>query len=330
MESTVIACCADDSRAEREALEPKDDGKEEGDDGEVKDEPLDSRAPSPNGHINGTATNTERDELEESMGGDVDDRSRGTSSPVTDARANTGASRRRAMREAAAQREAEEAMKAAAAAREREEVKAARQEARQLATERKRLEDEEAALDVRLHEIERDFRRHFYTLRARPLGVDRYHNRVWWMDGLGSAPLLQADGKVQWGTGRLYIQGGDAFDLEQSRVSAEMTPERLEERRDKEEGGAEGRLAPGEWAVYDTPEQLLGYYNWLNPRGTRDLHLQRMLKMWWAELEGGFHRRRLQMGLEAAPEAEETQRRRTTRRGGGDEEREGYLGWKVS
>lgn len=285
--------------------------------------------------MNGTAT-TERDELDESMAGDADDRSNSQLSPTPDIRAYTGASRRRAMRERAAEREAEEAMKAAQAAKERLEVKAARQEARQLAAERKRLEDEEAALEIRLHEIERDFRRHLYTLRARPLGVDRYHNRVWWMDGLGSAPLLN-DGKVVWGTGRLYLQGAEELDIELCRQSLpfvtqglgiDMPREVLEAKRDKEEG--EGRLAPGEWAVYDTPEQLNAFYSWLNPRGRRDHELQRALKMWWAELEGGFHRRRQQTGLEAAPESDEIQRRRTTRRAAGDEEREGYLGWKVS
>jgi hypothetical protein len=284
--------------------------------------------PSPNGVANGTATNTERDELESAAGDDNPSR---ISSPMPER--NTGASRRRAMRERAAEREAEEAMKAAAAAKERQEVKAARAEARQLALDRKRLEDEEAALEVKLHEIERDFRRHLYTLRARPLGVDRWHNRVWWLDGLGSAPLLN-DGKVVWGTGRLYLQGAEALDIELSRqglphvtqgLGVDIPAAQLREKRAREEGDA--ALAPGEWAVYDTPEQLLAFYNWLNPRGRRDLDLHRTLKMWWAELEGGFHRRRVQMGLEAAPE-EPTQRR--TRRAVGEEERDGYMGWKVS
>lgn len=325
---------ADDSRAEMEALEPKEEKLDADEDGEVKAEPSDSRPPSPNGHVNGTATNIERDELESGMGDD-DNRSGSQSSPAPDLRAYTGASRRRAMRERAAEREAEEAIKAAQAAKEREEVKVARQEARQLAQERKRLEDEEAALDVRLHEIERDFRKYLYTLRARPLGMDRFHNRVWWMDGLGSAPLLN-DGKVVWGTGRLYIQGAEDLDVELCRQSlpyvtqglgTDMPKEVLEAKRDKEEG--EGRLAPGEWAVYDTPEQLLAFYNWLNPRGKRDHELQRALKMWWSELEGGFHRRRLAQGLEAVSESEEP-RRRQTRRGAGEDAGEGYLAWKVS
>lgn len=318
----------DSRRAEREALEPKDEKKED-EDGEVKEEATDSRLPSPNGLANGTATNTERDELDSAMG---DDNASRTSSPMPE-RGNTAASRRRAMRERAAEREAEEAMKAAAAAKERQEVKAARAEARQLALDRKRLEDEEAALEVKLHEIERDFRRHLYTLRARPLGLDRWHNRVWWLDGLGSAPLLN-DGKVVWGTGRLYIQGAEDLDIELARqglphvtqgLGVEIAAHVLAGKRAHEEGDA--KLAPGEWAVYDTPEQLAAFYSWLNPRGRRDLDLQRTLKMWWAELEGGFHRRRIQAGVEAAPE-EATQRR--TRRAAGEEEREGYMGWKVS
>ncbi|CAK9782707.1 hypothetical protein CC85DRAFT_92470 [Cutaneotrichosporon oleaginosum] len=311
-------------RAEREALEPKEEKKDD-EDGE-QEEGAESRLHSPNGIANGTATNTERDELDSAAGDDNPSR---FSSPMPER--NTGASRRRAMRERAAEREAEEAMKAAAAAKERQEVKAARAEARQLALDRKRLEDEEAALEAKLHEIERDFRRHLYTLRARPLGVDRWHNRVWWLDGGGSAPLLN-DGKVVWGTGRLYIQGADELDIELSRqglphvtqgLGVEIPASALAEKRAHEEG--EAKLAPGEWAVYDTPEQLKSFYDWLNPRGRRDLDLQRTLKMWWTELEGGFHRRRIQTGLEAVPE-EPAQRR--TRRVAGEEEREGYLGWK--
>ncbi|GMK57836.1 hypothetical protein CspeluHIS016_0406700 [Cutaneotrichosporon spelunceum] len=313
-------------RTEREALEPKDEKKDD-EDGEVKDEPSESRLQSPNGHANGTATNTERDELDSAAGDESPSR---VSSPIPE-RGHTSASRRRAMRERAAEREAEEAMKAAAAAKERQEVKAARAEARQLAADRKRLEDEETALEIKLHEIERDFRRHLYTLRARPLGVDRWHNRVWWLDGLGSAPLLN-DGKVLWGTGRLYIQGAEDLDIELSRrglphatqgLGVEKSAAEIASKRATEEG--EAKLAPGEWAVYDTPEQLQQFYNWLNPRGRRDLDLHRTLKMWWTELEGGFHRRRIQTGLEAAPE-EPTQRR--TRRIAGEEEREGYMGWR--
>jgi bromodomain adjacent to zinc finger domain protein 1A len=123
------------------------------------------------------------------------------------------------------------------------------------------LSDEEDAVRHRMRLLEHEFRSNLYTLRARPLGSDRYCNKVWWMDGLGSAPLVGSDGKVCYGTGRLYLQGAEDLDLEFARLAAvaandgeEVPSEAVNERRDKEE--REGKLAPGEWASYDTPEQV--------------------------------------------------------------------------
>lgn len=308
-------------RAEREALEPKgeenEEGEGEGEGDEVKDEPGSPHPKSPNGHANG-----EHDELDDSIMGDEDTGSRATS-PLSDSgRVKTAASRRRAMAEKAAEREAEEALRA----KEREEIRAKRAESKHAAAEKKRLEEEEVALEKRLHELEQGFRRYLYTLRGRPLGTDRFGNKVWWLDGLGSAPLY-IDGKLQYGSGRLYVQGVDDMELEMLRMPVDVPLGQVNERREREE---DGRLAPGEWAVYDTPEQLLEFYNWLNPRGYRELHLQRALKLWWTELEGGMRRRRIAAGLDAAPESEEPARRiRPTRRAaGGEEVVEGYLGWR--
>lgn len=298
---------------------------------EVKEE-TDSRAATPNGHANGT----ELDELDESMMGDHDDQSRMSSPASEKNRVVAALSRRRAMKEKAAEREAEEAMRVAKAAKERKEIKAKKTEAKQLASEKKRLQDEEEQLDAQLKQLELDFRRYLYALRARPLGTDRFGNKVWWMDGLGSAPLYR-DGspKILWGTGRIYVQGGDDLELELTRAACadiapvpEMVPtaEALEARRKAEEG--EGRLSQGQWAYYDTPEQLQAFMSWLNPRGTRELHLHRALKAWIPEIEGGMRARRAATGLDAE---EETGRRiRPTRKAAGDDESQSYLAWRVS
>jgi hypothetical protein len=238
------------------------------------------------------------------------------------------------MKEKAAEREAEEAMRAAKAAKEREELKAKKVEMKQLAAEKKKLQDEEAELDAQLKQLELDFRRFFYALRARPLGTDRFGNRAWWVDGLGSAPLYATSGgKIQWGTGRLYLQGADDLELELTRAATveshpelTPTPEHLEDRRAKEEG--EGRLAPNAWAVYDTPESMDALLKWLNPRGVRELHLLRALKQWWPEIEGGCRARRLALGLAAVP-VDEGRRVRPTRRAAGDDDKEAsFLSWK--
>lgn len=320
-------------RAERDALEPKEEKKEDKEDGDgdvPMSDPIkgenESRPASPNGHANGTAANTEADELDESM---MDDHDHGSpvSSPLSEsAPAQTGAQRRRAMKEKAAEREAEEAMKAAKAAKQREEDKIKRAESKHILQEKKRLDEEEAVLDTKLRQLDRDFRRFYYTLRARPLGSDRYGNKVWWMDGLGSSPLPTDNAKGMWGSARLYLQGADELEVEFARQPAELTTEELEERRNKDEGL---RLQPGQWAVYDTPEQLEAFLSWLNPRGVRELHLQRALKQWWPEIEGSFHKRRLALGIEKDAEEETSNRRvRPVRRAAGGDEPAGYLSWK--
>jgi bromodomain adjacent to zinc finger domain protein 1A len=109
-----------------------------------------------------------------------------------------------------------------------------------------------------MRELEYEFRAHIYTLRSRPFGVDRYGNKVWWMDGIGSAPLIIGGGGegVGFGTGRIYLQGVEEEDLGDLVTLAEVEKGEVEARRIKEEG--EGKLGPGEWGVYDTPEQV-GY-----------------------------------------------------------------------
>lgn len=274
------------SQSERDALEPKEQPKENGEepaegeaeaeaegDGDVSmsevKEPA-SRQPSPslsvNGiGINGTHSVTEHDELDDSAAGFASDDDADSLSSISHEEnpAYAGASRRKAMAAAAAEREAAEVARKEALARERELAKEKKAEGKHIAAEKKRLSEEEDAVRHRMRLLEHEFRSNLYTLRARPLGSDRYCNKVWWMDGLGSAPLVGSDGKVCYGTGRLYLQGAEDLDLEFARLAAvaandgeEVPSEAVNERRDKEEG--EGKLAPGEWASYDTPEQVSG------------------------------------------------------------------------
>lgn len=320
--SCSVHALTDLSHAEQDALEPKKEKAEDGDD--VKDEMPSSVAPSPNGHANGTATNTERDELEGSMMGD--DASR-ANSPISEAdRVRTAASRRRAMKEKALEREAEEAERQAALLRERAEAKVKRAESKHMSQEKKRLADAEEDLENRQRQLDYEFRRNIQVLRVKPIGVDRYGNRVWWLDGIGSAGLYDSSGKATYGTGRLYLQGAEEFDVEHHRIAAELTEEQLTQRRAKEEG--DNVLAPGEWAMYDTLEQLEGFKNWLNPRGYRDHHLLRFLNQWWPEITQGVQKRRAAAGLDGNDEESHGRRLRPSRRAAGDDVGEGYLGWK--
>ncbi|OCF37381.1 hypothetical protein I316_00502 [Kwoniella heveanensis BCC8398] len=334
-------------QAEREALEPKERPKENADgtegvdaDGDVSMDIKTEHGGSPNvsinGHLNGHGHGTDRDELEDSPS--IADLSDNESEHNV---GHTAASRRKAMREKALEREAEENLRNQKLAKEREDARLKKIEGKQIAAEKKRLADEEEIVNAKIRHLEHDFRRWMYTLRSRPLGLDRFGNKVWWMDGLGSAPVLDPNGKLTFGTGRLYLQGVDEEDIEILRGAASAAIEEevdvnvVSERRAKEEG--DGRLAPGQWAIYDNPEQLAGLANWLNPKGLRESQLLKNLKMWYPEIEGGMKKRRTLAGLDtpAVPEGshdgsfEGGRRMRPTRKAvTGEEEKQGYMSWR--
>ncbi|WWC86969.1 uncharacterized protein L201_001850 [Kwoniella dendrophila CBS 6074] len=332
-------------QAEREALEPKEKPKEEGEDGdvsmEVKGETTDSPDVSMNGHtINGNgSTERDQDELEDSPSVNNEDNS-DAESDHKDLSA-IGASRRKAMKEKALEREAEEKIKNQKLAKEREVLKQKKLEGKQIAIEKKRLSEEEELINQKLKLLEYDFRRWIYTLRSRPLGLDRFGNKVWWFDGLGSSPLYNEQtislNKLNLGTGRLYIQGVDQEDLDIylnsaiSIIEEDISKEHIMERRLKEEGSS-NPLQPGEWAVYDNPDQLRDLMNWLNPRGLRENQLLKQLKMWQNEIEMSMRKRRSLAGLDTQTESDEPTSRklRPSRKvnHNGDDEKEGYMNWK--
>ncbi|KAG5221535.1 Bromodomain adjacent to zinc finger domain protein [Salix suchowensis] len=97
-----------------------------------------------------------------------------------------------------------------------------REAARQKAATIKLAAAEHRRLDEEMNKIER-----------RLEGRDRFYNRIWWFDGLGSASLVGSGGVAQYGTGRLFIQGPSEFDLE---LLGQRPPEEIEERRKDEEG----------------------------------------------------------------------------------------------
>ncbi|KAJ3834436.1 hypothetical protein EV361DRAFT_775767, partial [Lentinula raphanica] len=60
----------------------------------------------------------------------------------------------------------------------------------------------------------RDFRKLFGGVRVKPMGKDRFYNRIWWLGGLGSSNLSGSGGAAQYGAGRIFIwQGLSDFDL---------------------------------------------------------------------------------------------------------------------
>jgi bromodomain adjacent to zinc finger domain protein 1A len=137
---------------------------------------------------------------------------------------------------------------------ERQAARAKAKGAKATAAELRRLEDEVAKADRRLEAIEREFRRFLGVTRVRPLGRDRFYNRVWWLDGLGSANLIGAGGTVMYGSGRIFVQGPSEFDVELLE-RREREEKDVHSRRPVEEG-KDGVLGVGQWAVYETVDEV--------------------------------------------------------------------------
>ena len=137
-------------------------------------------------------------------------------------------------------------------AKQRELARAKFASARQALADHRRLDEDVNKLERRLEGIEREFRKLLGVIRVKPLGKDRFYNRVWWFDGMGSASLLGSGGVVQYGAGRIFLQGPSEFDVE----LLERRDEDDVEARRKEEEGEAGILKVGEWAVYTELEEV--------------------------------------------------------------------------
>jgi len=189
-------------------------------------------------------------------------------------------------------------------AKQREAARAKAASVKQAMAEHRRLDEEINKLERRLEGIEREFRQLFGSVRVKPMGKDRFYNRIWWFDGMGSASLLGSGGIVQYGTGRLFIQGPSMFDQEilDRREEGDVRSRRLEEE------GEEGMLGVGEWAVYTDLEevsecvvfmvipgsaslQVDEFTAWLNPKGNRELALRNTLTKWWPHIVPGIRKR---------------------------------------
>jgi bromodomain adjacent to zinc finger domain protein 1A len=189
-------------------------------------------------------------------------------------------------------------------AKQREAARAKAASLKQAMAEHRRLDEEVNKLERRLEGIEREFRQLLGSVRVKPMGKDRFYNRIWWFDGMGSASLHGSGGIVQYGTGRLFIQGPSVFDQEilDRREEGDVRVRRLEEE------GEEGILDVGDWAVYTDQEEVgecetyfdtLGsaclqideFTAWLNPKGNRELALRNNLIKWGPHIAAGIRKR---------------------------------------
>jgi len=189
--------------------------------------------------------------------------------------------------------------------------------------EHRRLDEEVNKLERRLEGIEREFRKLLGAIRVKPLGRDRFYNRIWWFDGMGSASLVASGGSVQYGTGRIFIQGPSEFDVENlgRRDDKEVMERRLEEE------GPEGMLGVGEWAVYDTIEEVDEFVAWLNPKGVRELALKNAFTKWWPHINPGIRKRMADLSANAKPQVVEGRRSSRSKQASPDIIREPYMTW---
>ncbi|RUP16258.1 hypothetical protein BC936DRAFT_139538, partial [Jimgerdemannia flammicorona] len=141
----------------------------------------------------------ENDEEEDEEASEEDER------PRRSRRKPVGATSRQAkLKQKQREREADERRRAQQHEKQREEARARNQELKAKAEERRRLDEEERALHKKEELVEHSMRR-CSTLRFRPLGRDRYHNRYYFFDQVG--------GGIGHGTGRLYVQGPSEGDM---------------------------------------------------------------------------------------------------------------------
>ena len=139
--------------------------------------------------------------------------------------------------------------------KEREAARAKQASQKQAMAEHRRLDEEVNKLERRLEGIEREFRKLLGAVRVKPIGKDRFYNRIWWFDGMGSASLVGSGGIALYGTGRIFIQGPSEFDRLQLEKKALEDHEDIDARRTEEEG-EEGVLGSGDWAVYSELDEV--------------------------------------------------------------------------
>ena len=225
--------------------------------------------------------------------------------------------RQEALREKALQREEEEKRLAEEQARSKEQVR----ETKQLRDERRRLAESLQWCLRREEAIEREFRQYAQIPRLQPLGCDRFLDRYYWLDGIGSAAASAYQ------TGRLFVQAPhrrewDALCTDYAGGSAAL------ERRRRTELQVDEPCAWGAWGVYTQPEQMEQLIAWLRPRGVREQALKAQLLKYRDAIESGMRRRIDDIALGVREPVVETRRSTRMRSEQATQLRMPYMQWR--
>ncbi|KZT40060.1 hypothetical protein SISSUDRAFT_1060571 [Sistotremastrum suecicum HHB10207 ss-3] len=192
----------------------------------------------------------------------------------------------------------------------------------------RRADEELNKLDRKLEVIELDFRKLLGSIRAKPIGKDRFYSRVWWFDGFGGTSLVAPGGGTLYGAGRLFIQGPSQLDWEAM------------DRRDSEDGdvmvrmreelGEEGVMDIGEWGMYTEVEEVEEFIKWLNHKGRREASLKNALTPWLDHIFNGMRKRLVDVAAANLAALPAPEGRRSSRKSAAvleAELRQSYMGW---
>ncbi|SNX87594.1 related to ITC1 - subunit of Isw2 chromatin remodelling complex [Melanopsichium pennsylvanicum] len=337
-------------REEFEGSRKKDeDGEEGGGEGEVEGEVEEGEEADED-----QEEEEEEEEEEDELASDSDARSIREDSSFSDSAGRRGgASRQEILRQKAIEKRAQEAQLRIQQAKAREAHKAKLAENKIFTAQRKKLDDEEAKLMRKDEIIEREFRRLLFASRVHPLGKDRFGDKYYWFDGVGSCSLVVGGGvgeKLTYQSGRLFIQAATIEEVStlipesssnQVKVSAyahlfhqPITRELIESRKAIELGGEAGILQPGEWGVYSEPERIEELISWLRTKGYREHALKAQLIKFRFHLESGMKKRNHDLNANLRESFDSVRRSsRSTKLDGnavsaGGQGRFSYLAWK--
>ena len=167
----------------------------------------------------------------------------------------------------------------------------------------------------------REFRQYAQIPRLQPLGCDRFLDRYYWLDGIGSAAASAYQ------TGRLFVQAPhrrewDALCTDYAGGSAAL------ERRRRTELQVDEPCAWGAWGVYTQPEQMEQLIAWLRPRGVREQALKAQLLKYRDAIESGMRRRIDDIALGVREPVVETRRSTRMRSEQATQLRMPYMQWR--
>ena len=296
----------------------------------------------PEAEENADSNDDSDEEEEDELASDSDTRSAREDSFSSDR--GRGLSRQEILRQKAIEKRAHEAALRVSQEKAREAHRAKLASNKLLTAQRRRLEDEEAKLARRDEALEREFRRMALAARMVPLGRDRFGDKYFWFDGVGSCSLVTGSDRATYQTGRLFVQACSEEESAQlipdppaepvktspyaHLFHQPVTTELVISRKEAELGGEPGTLAPGEWGVYAEPERVEELLAWLRPKGQREHALKQQLVKFRTYLEGGMKKRNADLTAHLRENFDAVRRSSRAKQDSANQARLGYMLWK--